>query len=361
MREALRLARRGYGLTSPNPMVGAVLVKGGRMIGRGWHHGPGRPHAEIEALRFAQSQGRNAAGATLYVSLEPCSTWGRTPPCTEALMASGLRRLVAAATDPNPVHQGRGFKLLAQAGIEITRGVLEAEAERLNEAFNHWVVNQTPFVTVKAAMTMDGKIATTQGDSRWITGDLARLRGMRLRAGSDAVLVGVNTVLRDNPRLTVRGLTAPFASKKLRRIVVDSLGRTPPSAHVVSDPFRDRTTVVVTRRAPRRARTALAQKVKLVIAPLDNGKVDLRWLLARLGAEEVASLLVEGGGEIHAAFLRQRLAQRVAFFYAPKLLCGRHAFKAVAGPAWQNQKAAALRAVEWRAIGQDLFLTARLV
>ena len=218
MRLALRLARRGYGTTSPNPMVGAVLVKGGKIIGRGWHRRAGGPHAEIEALRDAQKRGHNPRGATLYVTLEPCCTHGRTPPCTEAIIAAGIKRVVVGAIDPNPKHAGKGFKILQRAGIAVksfelasSRGSRSdsphrtATNARLNEAFNHWIVHRTPFVTVKAAMTLDGKIATASGESKWITGEKARAYGMKLRQGSDAILVGINTILADDPSLTVRG------------------------------------------------------------------------------------------------------------------------------------------------------------
>src|SRR6267378_5580228 len=181
MRLALQLARRGCGHTSPNPMVGALLVKSGKIIGRGWHHRAGAPHAEIEALLDAQRSGINPQGATLYVTLEPCCTYGRTPPCTDALISAGIRRVVVGATDPNPRHRGEAFKILARAGISVTPGILGEECERLNEAFNHWIVHRTPFVTVKAAMTLDGKIATASGQSKWITREPARACGMRLR------------------------------------------------------------------------------------------------------------------------------------------------------------------------------------
>jgi diaminohydroxyphosphoribosylaminopyrimidine deaminase / 5-amino-6-(5-phosphoribosylamino)uracil reductase len=174
MREALRLAARARGRTSPNPLVGAVLVKRGEIIGAGFHHGAGLPHAEVEALRDAARRGHSPRGATLYVSLEPCCTQGRTPPCTEAILATGLRRVVVAATDPNPVHAGRGFEVLRRGGVEVITGVLESEAATLNEPFNHWIVHRTPFVTVKAAMTLDGKIATRTGESKWITGEASR-------------------------------------------------------------------------------------------------------------------------------------------------------------------------------------------
>jgi diaminohydroxyphosphoribosylaminopyrimidine deaminase/5-amino-6-(5-phosphoribosylamino)uracil reductase len=191
MLEALRLARRGLGTTSPNPMVGAVLVKGGRVLGRGWHHQAGGPHAEIEAVRDAQRRGYSPRGATLYVSLEPCCTRGRTPPCTDAIIAAGIHKVVVGAIDPNPRHAGKGLSLLRKAGLRVAQGILETECSRLNEAFNHWIVHRRPFVIVKAAMTLDGKIATAPGDSKWITSPLARALGMRWRQRMDAIVVGV--------------------------------------------------------------------------------------------------------------------------------------------------------------------------
>ena len=202
MRLALRLARRGFGATSPNPLVGAVLVKNKKIIGRGWHQRAGWPHAEIEALRDAQNSGRNPRGATLYVTLEPCCTHGRTPPCTDAIIFAGIKCVVIGATDPNPKHAGKGFKILRRAGIEVVHGILADDCAKLNEAFNHWIVRRTPFVTVKAAMTLDGKIATAGGQSKWITGEKARAHGMKLRQGSDAILVGINTIIADDPSLT---------------------------------------------------------------------------------------------------------------------------------------------------------------
>jgi len=369
MELAVRLARRGYGTTYPNPMVGAVLVKSGRIIGRGWHRRAGGPHAEIEALGDAQKHGRAVRGATLYVTLEPCSTHGRTPPCTEAILAAGLRRVVAGATDPNPKHAGQGFKILRSAGLEVIRDPLAGECERLNEAFNHWIVHRTPFVTVKAAMTLDGKIATADGESKWITGEKARAEGMRLRRGSDAILVGVNTVLADDPSLTARtpgkaGDSRP--AKPLRRIILDSLARTPLTARVVSDEFAAWTTMVVSARAPARRLSALARKVAVIAAPSAVGQgraaIALPWLLAKLGSEDVSSLLVEGGGEVNASFLLGGLAQRVAFFYAPKILGGRDARKAVAGEgAGSLREVVQLGEVEWRKLGKDLLLSARVI
>ncbi len=398
LRAAIRLAQRGCGMTSPNPMVGAVLVKNGKIIGRGWHRRAGGPHAEIEALRDAQKRGHSAKGATLYVTLEPCSTHGRTPPCTEAIIAAGIQRVVVGATDPNPRHAGRAFKILLRAGIKVTTpgsagvppaspsicnpatrrrdaGVpgadtLAVECERLNEAFNHWIVHRTPFVTVKAAMTLDGKIATASGESKWITGEKARAYGMKLRQGSDAILVGINTILADDPSLTVRTKMEDGRwkmGKPIRRIILDSMARTPLNAKVVSDKHAALTTVVISKYAPKNRVAALGKRVNVIIAPLKKSarnpksKIGLRWLLKGLGAENVTSLLVEGGGEVNASFLLGGFAQRVTFFYAPKILGGRDSRKAVAGGGARSlAEVIQLRGVEWKRLGPDLLLTARL-
>jgi len=362
MRLALRLAARGTGQTSPNPLVGAVLVQRGRVIGEGWHRRAGEPHAEIEAIRDAEACRERVAGATLYVTLEPCSTHGRTPPCTDAIRAAGIRRVVVAATDPNPAHAGRGFKILRRAGIRATTGVLADEAARMNEAFNHWVVHRTPFVTVKSAMTLDGKIATASGESKWITGEAARAEAMKLRAASDAVLVGINTVLADDPSLTWRKAQPSklkVQSSLLRRFVLDSGARTPLEAKVVADEFHGLTTIVVSKSAPARRVAALSKRVNVLLAPARQGRIDLRWLLRRLGAENITGLLVEGGGEVNASFLLRRLAQRVVLFYAPKILGGRDDRKAVAGDGARNlNELLKLREVEWRRVGDDLMMTA---
>jgi diaminohydroxyphosphoribosylaminopyrimidine deaminase/5-amino-6-(5-phosphoribosylamino)uracil reductase len=363
MRLALRLAKRGYGTTSPNPMVGAVLVKRGKVIGRGWHHRAGEPHAEIEALRDAEARGANPAGATVYVTLEPCCTQGRTPPCTDAIIAAGISRVVAGATDPNPRHHGKAFRLLRRKGIEVAHGLFAEEAGRLNGAFNHWITHRTPLVTVKAAMTLDGKIATASGESKWITGPRARAYAMELREGADAILAGINTVLADDPRLTVRGPrgSRPGACAPKRRIILDTLGRTPLTARVVADEFRGLTTIVVGRGAPKHRMAALERRVRVLVAPGRNGKLDLGWLLRKLGGEEVTSLFVEGGGEVIASFLLGGMAQRVAFFYAPKVLGGRDARKAVAGEGIERPaEMVKLRDPEWRRLGPDLLLTARV-
>jgi len=360
MRLALRLARHGFGATSPNPIVGAVLVKAGNIIGQGWHHRAGEPHAEIEAIQDAGRRAKSVRGATLYVTLEPCSTHGRTPPCTDAIINAGIKHVVIGATDPNPDHRGKGFTILKRAGIEVTTGILAEECDRLNEAFNHWVVHRTPFVTVKAAMTLDGKIATASGESKWVTGEKARAYGMKLRQGADAILVGINTILADDPRLTVRSPKSK-TGYKLRRVVLDSQARTPLNANVVRDDCAGLTTIVVGHAAPTKKVSALSTRVNVLIAPGARSSIDLRWLLRQLGSENITSVLVEGGGEVNASFLLNGLAHRVAFFYAPKILGGRDAICAVAGQGVSGlSEAVRLAQPEYRRLGSDLLLTARV-
>ncbi|MCL6480003.1 MAG: bifunctional diaminohydroxyphosphoribosylaminopyrimidine deaminase/5-amino-6-(5-phosphoribosylamino)uracil reductase RibD, partial [Peptococcaceae bacterium] len=310
MQMALDLARQALGRTSPNPMVGAVLVKDGRVIGQGYHTRPGTPHAEIHALREA---GERAAGATLYVTLEPCCHQGRTGPCTEAILAAGVKRVVAAMTDPNPLVSGRGLERLRRAGIEVTVGVMEEEARRLNEVFIKYITTRRPFVVLKTAMSLDGKIATRSGESQWITGPQARLAVHRLRDRYDAVLVGINTVLKDNPSLTTR--IPQEDGRDPVRVIVDSLARTPPEARVITQQSSAPTIIAVTEKAPaqnlRRLERAGAQ---IVVVPGNGPRVDLAGLMAELGRREITSVLVEGGGEIHASFLEARLVDKVIWF-----------------------------------------------
>ncbi len=376
MRLALGLARRGRGRTSPNPMVGAVLVQRNREIGRGWHHRAGDPHAEIEAIADAVARGAEPAGATLYVTLEPCATRGRTPPCTEAIRAVRIQRVVVGAIDPNPKHQGRGVGLLQHAGIDVGTGVLEPQCTALNSAFNHWIVHHTPFTTVKAAMTLDGKIATGSGQSKWITGIPARHHAMRLRLDHDAILVGIETILADDPELTIRRNLSPAPSpnakpavplpanrpRSPRRIVLDARARTPLSSRIFAGDHPRTTTIVVGEGAPARRVKALAERGTVLVAPTIHQRINLCWLLGHLGSEEVTSLLVEGGGEIQGSFLLGGFAHRIAFYYAPKILGGGTDRKAVGGAGARTwSEMIKLTDPHWRRLGVDLFLGARVL
>ncbi len=361
LRRAIALARRAEGCTSPNPLVGAVLVRKGAIIGEGWHERAGEPHAEIRALASARRRGHSTEGATLYVTLEPCSTTGRTPPCTQALIEARLAEVVVGATDPNPKHAGVGFKRLRTAGVRIRHGLLEQEAAALNPGFNHWIVHRRPWVILKAGMTLDGKIATRTGDSKWITSAQSRQAAMRLRRSVDAILGGVRTIVQDDPSLTVRAssrLRVP-PWKRWHRIVLDPMARLPLKSKVVRDASADTTILVVSGRAEAATVDALAKHVTVWRAPGRSRTINLPWLMQRLGELEVTSLLVEGGGETHARFLEQRAAHAVRFFYAPLVVGGRTAAPAVAGEGLADAGIPArLCHPRWTPTGPDLMLEA---
>jgi diaminohydroxyphosphoribosylaminopyrimidine deaminase / 5-amino-6-(5-phosphoribosylamino)uracil reductase len=358
MRRALALARRALGNTSPNPLVGAVVVRNGRILGECYHHRAGEPHAEIEALRDCRDRGHNPRGATLVVTLEPCSTTGRTPPCTQAILDAGFRRVVVGAVDPNLHHAGRGLTLLREAGLQVVEGVCRAEAEALNPGFNYWIVHRRPLLTLKAGMTLDGKIATTRGDSRWITGEASRRVVMRLRQEHDAILVGIGTVLADDPQLTIR------RGRKTRcglRIILDSRARIPLTSQLLTDEFAGKTLVVVGDRAPKARVDRIRARSKVWIAPTQEGRISLPALCVELGRQGITSVLVEGGGEVHAGFLQEHLAHRIAFFYAPKIVGGREAARSVGGIGWESlEEAPRLNGIRWRSVGDDLLLTASI-
>src|SRR5688572_24307507 len=254
MRRALQLARKGFGGTSPNPMVGAVIVRDGAVLGEGWHKRAGEAHAEMNAIAAARRAGNDVRGATLFVTLEPCSTFGRTPPCTAAIIESGISEVLVGATDPNVKHSAKGFEVLSRAGIRVRHGLLADECMRLNEAFNHWIAHRQPFVVCKCAMSLDGKIATNAGDSKWITGEKARAFGMRLRVGADAILCGIQTVLHDDPSLMIRlapGVKIP-AGKRFLRIILDKDARVPLTAKVLTDEHVGSSVLVVSSAADAR-------------------------------------------------------------------------------------------------------------
>ena len=353
---ALRLAAKGRGKTSPNPMVGALVVKNGRIVGRGYHQGPGQPHAEILALKQA---GRRANGATLYVTLEPCChLLKRTPPCVPAVVQSGVQQIIVAMTDPNPMVKGRGIVALRQAGIAVTTGMAQEEAAQLNRAYLHWMRTGRPYVVLKAGMTLDGKVATAKGESRWITGLRARQDVHRLRSQVDAVIVGVGTVLKDNPSLTARlsGCPLKLAPRQPLRVVLDSRLRTPPAATVCAKQNRAKTLIVTTSRAPRSRRRPFEQAgVEVVSLSTKNGPVSLPALMTMLGKRGITSALIEGGSTVNAAALRAKLVNHVVLYLAPILMGGQDAKAVIGGrsPARLAQ-ALALRHMTVRRIGEDL-------
>jgi diaminohydroxyphosphoribosylaminopyrimidine deaminase/5-amino-6-(5-phosphoribosylamino)uracil reductase len=327
MRRALVLAARGLGETNPNPLVGCVVVRGGRVLGEGFHARAGGPHAEVLALRRA---GAAARGATLYVTLEPCAHQGRTPPCAPLVGDAGISRVVAAARDPFPAVRGRGLALLRRAGVAVDTGVLAAEAARLNERFLTAVRLGRPFVLLKAATTLDGRIATARGVSRWITGAAERRQARWLRRLHDAVVVGSGTVLADDPLL----LPSPRTRRPFTRVVLDSRLRLPPSSRLASS-ASPRTPVLVVTAAPPDsppARALAERGVSIVPAPADRaGRVAVGAALEALHARGLASVMVEGGSEVLGAFLHARLVDQVALFRAPLLLGGRGSLPAFGG------------------------------
>ncbi|WP_235907562.1 bifunctional diaminohydroxyphosphoribosylaminopyrimidine deaminase/5-amino-6-(5-phosphoribosylamino)uracil reductase RibD [Siccirubricoccus phaeus] len=318
MRAALAVARRGLGNTWPNPAVGCVLVKDGQVVGRGWTQPGGRPHAETQALDRA---GEAARGATAYVTLEPCSHWGRTPPCCDALIRAGVRRVVVAAGDPDPRVDGRGLARLREAGVIVELGLGRAEAEALNAGFARRITRGLPLVTLKLATTLDGRIATATGESQWITGPEARRAAHAIRARHDAILVGSGTVLADDPELTCR---IPGMSRvKLARVVADSRLRTPLGAKLVTT-ARLVPTWIATRTGQKPAALAPYQEAGVEILPVRRERrgLDLAALLGALAQRGITRVMAEGGAGLAAALLRARLVQRLAWFHAPGIMGG---------------------------------------
>ena len=324
MRLALELAERGRGWTSPNPMVGAVIVRDGRIIGQGWHERCGQPHAERNALI---SCAQDPAGAVMYVTLEPCCHHGRQPPCTDAILKAGIRRVVVGSEDPNPLVAGKGIRILREHGVEVVEGVMRAECGRLNEIFFHYIQTGLPFVVMKYAMTMDGKIAAFTGASRWITGEEARAHVQAQRHRHSAIMVGVGTVLADDPLLTCR---IP-GGKNPVRVICDTRLRTPLTARVVAT-AKEVPTILATCRTDGKARSAYEDAgCRILTTAEKNGHVDLRQLMEALGREQIDSVLLEGGGTLNWAALESGVVRKVQAYIAPKLFGGRDAKTPVEG------------------------------
>lgn len=355
MRRALELARKGTGFVSPNPLVGAVIARSDRhVIGEGWHERFGGPHAEINALRG--TEGRDLSEATMYVTLEPCNHHGKTPPCTEAIIASGIRRVIVAMRDPNPVVSGRGSKRLREAGIEVIEGVMEKEAQRLNEGYCHYTRTGQPFTTVKMAQTLDGFIALPSGESQWITGELAREKVHQLRAASDAVMIGARTAAKDDPSLTVR---YGVQGRTPMRVVLDEKMGLPPTLKLFTDEFRERTVVFTTIENAEGDRAAELREAGIGVygVTVMGGFLNLDELFRLLGELGVASLLVEGGSTVAGSVIERDLAQKIVLFVAPKLFG--HGVKGFTGPV-VNEIDTAHRVDIYRAemVGEDVMITA---
>lgn len=355
MRVALSLAGKAQGMTSPNPSVGAVIVRGGRIVGKGYHKRCGLPHAEPVALKDA---GRAARGATMYVTLEPCDHFGRTPPCTDAIIGSGIKRVVIAMKDPNPFTDGRGIKKLRAHGIKTTLGVLRDEAAAINRPFIKCMTKKMPYVTVKLAQSIDGKIATRTGDSKWITSDDSRAFVQKLRRSADAVMVGVNTVIRDDPALLPRQVRR--RPGKPVRIVVDSRLRTPLDSRIMRS-VRDAAVLIVTtdKVSARKAAAYVIKGASVLFAKSKGGMVDLKDMMRKIAKMRITDVLVEGGGELAAGLVDERLADRFIFFIAPKIIGGRSAVTSVEGRGiGMVKKAFPLADLKIRRFAEDIMIEA---
>lgn len=352
MQRALELALMAEGNTSPNPMVGCVIVnEDGEIVGEGYHHKAGQPHAEVMALRDA---GKAAVGCTAYVTLEPCSHQGRTGPCCRALFAAGIRKVVVACGDPNPKVAGKGLKYLKDMGVEVVTGVCEEEALKLNERFFTWITKRRPFITLKYAMTLDGKLATKTNDSKWITGEEARTYAHRLRKQHDAVLVGIGTVLADDPELTTRMVQG----KNPIRIVLDEK-LCVNIMNAVLNPAAP--TLVITgldADAEKANLLSVLPNVEIVRLPFTNGKVNVKTLIDELISREITNLLVEGGSTVLGAFKDAGFADRVCAFIAPKVLGGKDSLPAIGGEGRELMEDAwELDEVEYKQLGRDILVT----
>lgn len=355
MRLAMQLAGNAIGRTSPNPLVGAVIVKDNRVVGCGWHRKAGTPHAEVHALNQA---GELAQGADVYVTLEPCAHYGKTPPCSKALVEAKVKNVYGGLLDVNPKVAGKGFKILEDAGIHVEYGFLQDELRKQNEVFFKWIEHKKPFIVLKAAMTLDGKIATATGQSKWITNETSRAYGYKLRDIYDGIMVGINTVIEDNPMLTAR----VDGGKNPIRIVVDSSLKIDINANVVQDKSA-KTIIATTDKADKDKILKLqAQDVDVIVVDKDkNDKVDIEKLLDILGQQNICSILVEGGATLSGSFVAKKLVDKVYFFIAPKIVGGKEAKTPVAGTGILNlQEALALKDIQVEKLDEDILIIGRV-
>jgi diaminohydroxyphosphoribosylaminopyrimidine deaminase/5-amino-6-(5-phosphoribosylamino)uracil reductase len=355
MQRAIELATQARGRTSPNPMVGAVIVKDGKIIGEGYHKKAGTPHAEIHALAAA---GNEARGATLYVSLEPCCHHGRTPPCTEAIINSGIKRVVIAALDPNPKVAGGGLQRLKEAGIDAEFGLMQEAAMELNAVFFKYIQRALPYVALKTAMTLDGKIAAGSGDSRWITGPEARQHVHQLRNIYDAIMVGIGTVLADNPRLNTR--LQEGQGRDPVRVIIDNQLDLPVNSIIAQSSREQPSLVFCGKEIDEHKASELSRLgVEIIKTDLENGLVPLQEVLAILAQREISSILVEGGAELNASLIEQGLVDKFYWFITPKIIGGREAKSPVGGSGYQfMREALELSIRDIKSLGRDILITA---
>ncbi len=350
MNIALKLALKARNKTSPNPVVGAVVVKKGKIVGTGFHQKAGFAHAEVVAINNA---GQLARGGSLYVTLEPCTHFGRTPPCVDRIIKSGISEVFVGMVDPNPLNNGRGIEILKKAGIKVSVGFLEEELRQANQVFIKYITRKVPYITVKVGQSLDGKIATAVGDSKWITSDRSRVFAHRMRSEYDAIIVGVNTVLRDNP-----SLNAWFSKKHLIKVVVDSQLSTPANSNIFSP--NAKVILVTLPSKPGQEtenRKVLAQKAEILEVKAKDGQVNLTDMMKRLARKEIANCLVEGGGTLIGSLFDEGLVDRVVFFVSPKIIGGKDAISSVMGKGVPRvDKAAKLKRVKLRRLGDDFMV-----
>jgi len=349
MRLVMRQAQRAEGKTSPNPLVGALVVKNGRIIARGYHKKAGLPHAEVVALSLA---GRQAQGATLYVTLEPCAHFGRTPPCTDMIIKSGVKEVIVGMIDPNPLNNGKGVEILRKHGIKVEVGFLEDKLKVMNESFIKYITQKIPYVTVKVGQSLDGKITTSRGDSRWITSDQAREYSHRIREKFDAIMVGVNTIIRDDPKLDAFSL-----SKRLTKIIVDSHLSIPCQAQVLQRPSVIIATLPATPGQETTNRDILSKKAQILEVKEKEGLVNLRDMMKKLARLKITNILVEGGGTLIGSLFDEGLVDKVLFFISPKIIGGKEAISSVMGKGVAYpDKAFRLKEVSLKRIGEDFLV-----
>jgi len=353
MKCALQLAKKGEGLTRPNPPVGAMIVKNGILISTGFHRRAGGEHAEIVALKKA---GRCAQNASLYITLEPCNTFGKTPPCTDAIIKSGVKKVIVATRDPNPRHQGRGLTALKRAGLQVIEGICCEQANKIIAPFKKWILTGKPYVSLKLAMSLDGKIADYSGRSRWITGKKARMNVHDLRRRADAIMVGAGTVRADNPSL----LPIPSLNRRPYRIILDARGIVPSHACVLRDAFVSQTIMATTLQCPLARRLAWRKKgAQVWLLPSQKKGVSIPALMKKIGRLGLLHVVCEGGAELASALIRAKAVDEFLFFLAPCLIGGHNAIGAIGGKGWQLAKAPRLRLTEFQQIGDDILIRAK--
>ncbi len=352
MNLAMRLALKGKGKTAPNPMVGALVVKNGRIVGCGYHEQAGLAHAEVGAIAEA---GKLAQGAVLYVTLEPCTHFGRTPPCVDTVIKSGIKEVIIGMIDPNPLNNGKGIAVLKENSIKVSVGCLEDKLKKMNEVFIKYITTRMPFVTVKVAESLDGKIATRSGDSKWITSDRSRAYAHRLRAGFDAIMVGVNTVLRDDPKLD-----AWFSKRHPVKIIVDSQLSTPACAKIFSGSSEVIiVTLPVSSGQLTQNRQVLSNQARVMQVKEKNGQINLKDMMKKIASLGISNILVEGGGTLIGSLFDERLVDRILFFVSPKIIGGKSAISSVMGEGiLRVEKAFKLKEIKLRRIGEDFLFEA---